>query len=189
MLNFLFVGFIFISALYLFLSPRKEVPLVIILHAFFQYVMTLGFWLVQMNTYFAGMLLGFMVTTSVLLVWARNLNYSKDLLSIRLFFTLTQWTALVAVVIFIVVKSPYYYMVPSSSWQDLVDHQQLSIHPAAKLCGNVLLFTTFFHLVLGWGQRWSASKSFWDLSPLFLYFLLMSFLRIFQQGTEVFPYS
>ena len=137
----------------------------------------------------AGLLLGFMVISSVLLVWGRNLNYSRELLSIQFFFSISQWTVIASVLIFMAVKSPYYYLMPSSAWSAHINANQLSIHPVIKLCGNVLLFTTFFHLILNWGQKWSLRKSLIDLGPFMIYILLATLLRSFQSNTHAFPFS
>ena len=189
MLNILFIIFIIGCAVYLVVAPRKEVPLIILLHALFQYAMTLVFWIFHMNTYFAGMLLGFMVLTTFLLIWARGMNYSRELHSIQMFFSLSQWAILIAVIIFISIKSPYFYMFPSSGWNQHINPHQLSIHPAAKLCGNILLFSTFFQLIIGWGRRWTIRKSIIDLGPICIYFAMMGLLRYFQSQVQIFPFS
>ncbi|MCB0848125.1 MAG: hypothetical protein KDE26_32955, partial [Bacteroidetes bacterium] len=80
MLNLLYTLFILIILGYFILSKRKEVPLIVVLHAFFQYVLTLAFWIFNMNGAMAGLLLGFMTISTVLLVWGRYLNYSRELL-------------------------------------------------------------------------------------------------------------
>ena len=189
MLNTLFIIFILACFAYLLFSPRKEIPLVVLLHALFQYAMTLIFWIFHMNTYFSAILLGFMLITTLILIWARSINYSRELQSIQLFFSLCQWAALLAVATFISIKSPYFYMVPSSGWHRHINPHQLSIHPAAKLCGNVLLFSTFFQIIIGWGRRWTIRRSLVDLGPILIYFTMMGVLRVFQSNVEVYPFS
>lgn len=137
----------------------------------------------------AGLLLGFIFLSTVLLIWARGLNYSRELHSIQLFFSVSQWIAIISVGIFISVKSPFYYLLPSSSWHSNLNAHQLSIHPVIKLCGNILVFTTFFHLILNWGQKWSIRKSLVDLGPLIVYFALIIFLKIIQSSGNSFPFS
>ena len=189
MLNILYTLFIALALGYLVVAKRKEVPFVIVIHAFFQYILTLAFWIFHMNTAMAGLLLGFMAISSGLLVWARNLNYSRELLSIQFFFSISQWAVIASVLIFMAVKSPYYYLVPSANWHSHINAHQLSIHPVIKLCGNVLLFTTFFQLILNWGQKWSVRKSLIDLGPLMIYILLATLLRFFQSFSQALPFS
>ena len=189
MLTTLYLIFIVGCFAYLLFSPRKEIPLIILMHALVQYVMTLIFWIFHMNTYFSAMLLGFMLLTTLILIWARSLNYSRELQSIQLFFSLTQWVALIAVGVFISINSPYFYMVPSSGWHKYINPHQLSIHPAAKLCGNILLFSTFFQIIAGWGRSWSIRRSLLDLGPITIYISMMGLLRLFQSNVEVYPYS
>ena len=189
MLNLLYTLFILIILGYFILSKRKEVPLIVVLHAFFQYVLTLAFWIFNMNGAMAGLLLGFMTISTVLLVWGRYLNYSRELLSIQLFFSISQWAIIGSVLVFMAVKSPYYYLIPSSTLHSHINAHQLSIHPVIKLCGNILLFTTFFHLILNWGQKWSIRKSLVDLGPFLIYLVLAAMLRFFQSFTSAFPIS
>jgi hypothetical protein len=189
MLTAAFLTVILFLVTYLLLSPRKEVPMVIVLHAIFQYALTLAFWVFHMNSFMAGLSLGFIVFTTGVLIWARSLNYSPELHTIRLFFTLGQWALLLGVGIFVSVKSPYSYLVPSASWYSHINPQQLSIHPVVKLSANVLLFTTFFQVIGHWGQRWSVRQSLLELGPLFVYVFLVALLRFFQSASYAYPFS
>ncbi|MEZ4827445.1 MAG: hypothetical protein R3C61_14370 [Bacteroidia bacterium] len=189
MINLGYILFIISCLLYFLLSSRKEIPFVVLTHALLQYLLTLFFWLFQMDNPLAGLLLIFIFVSSLLLIWARSLNYSRELHSIQLFFSVTQWMALVSVGIFISLKSPFYYLLPSSAWHSNLSAHQMSIHPVIRLCGNVLLFTTFFHMILNWGSRWSLRKSIVDLSPMVIYFLLIAILRLFQLKTHTIPFS
>ncbi|MEL6192058.1 MAG: hypothetical protein AAFR66_08415 [Bacteroidota bacterium] len=187
MLTWLYVLFIVLISAYLVFSERKEVPLFVVLHAILQYGFTLALWLFQMTSLLGGLLLGFISASTFLLIWARSLNYSRELYSIKLFFSLTQWIVVLAIGVFMAIESPYYRMVPASSWQAYIDMDVLSIHPVIKLCGNLLLFTTFFHIMGHWGQKWNIRKSLFDLMPVWLYFLLLSLLKIFQFSAEPLP--
>ncbi|MDX2247848.1 MAG: hypothetical protein SF052_13775 [Bacteroidia bacterium] len=189
MVNLFYLFFIVACLLYFLFSHRKEVPFVILIHALLQYLMTLSFWVFQMNNPMAGLLLGFIFASTILLIWARGLNYSRELHSIQLFFSVSQWMAIVAVGLFISLKSPFYYLIPSSAWHSNLNAHQMSIHPVIKLCGNLLLFTTFFHLILNWGSRWSVRKSLIDIGPLLIYLGIIAVLRVFQATTQSVPFS
>ncbi|TAE47777.1 MAG: hypothetical protein EAZ89_16960 [Bacteroidetes bacterium] len=168
------------SAWFLF-SPRKETPAFILLHALTQYVFTLALWMSAMDSFFGSLLLGFIVLASFLLIWARSLNYSQELLSVRMFFSVSQWAILLTIVLFAVFKEPY--VLQAAPGNDMPDIRlpRVSLHPLIKLSGNLLLFTTFFQVIISWGQRWSYRKSLFDLGPLWLYFFLLGLLRILHQ--------
>ena len=186
MLSTFYVLFLTALLSWVLVAKRKELPLLVLLHAIFQYVLTLAFWFFQMNADLVGLLLGYIALTSVLLVWARGLNYSKELVSIRLFFSMVQWVVVLAVVVLLMMKSPYTYLVPSSTWQGKISPHQLSLHPMLKVCGNILCFTGFLHFLFGWGQRWNLKKSFFELSPVMLYIVFMAVLRMLQiKGTGI----
>ncbi|MEZ4774316.1 MAG: hypothetical protein R3D00_14120 [Bacteroidia bacterium] len=189
MVNIFYTLFIVACLLYFILSSRKEIPFLILVHALFQYLFTLSAWVFQMNNPMAGLLLGFIFASTLLLIWARGLNYSRELLSIHLFFSVSQWMGILAVGLFIFFKSPFYYLMPSSAWHSNLSAHQMSIHPVIKLCGNFFLFTTFFHLILSWGAKWSLRKSLVDLGPLIVYFAIIAVLRIFQAKTQSLPFS
>ena len=100
-----------------------------------------------------------------------------------------QWVMLLAVGIFVLAKSPYHYITPSSSWHGHVPAHQLSVHPVIKMVGNLLLFTTFIQLVLHWGQRWQIKKSLLDLAPIIIYLLAVACLRFYQASHLTHPIS
>lgn len=189
MVNIFYTLFIVSCLLYFLLSRRKEVPFLVLIHALLQYLFTLSFWVFQMNNSMAGLLLGFIFVSSLLLIWARGLNYSRELLSIQLFFSVSQWMGIMAVGLFIFLKSPFYYLMPSSAWHSNLNAHQISIHPVIKLCGNLFLFTTFFHLILNWGEKWSIRKSLVDLGPFVIYLIIIAVLQIFQANTQSLPFS
>ena len=189
MVNTVFALFSGLLLIYLLFSSRKEVPLMIVLHAAIQYGLALVLWMFRLGPYLAGMLLGFMILSSFLLIWARSLTYSREWQGIRVFFSLAQWAVLLALVIFATVKSPYYYLVPSSSWHPDIPVHRMSIHPAIKLGGNVLLFTTFFQVILHWGQKWDVRKSLVDLGPLLIYFSALIVLRMLHDAQASLPFS
>ncbi|RMG75741.1 MAG: hypothetical protein D6722_00440 [Bacteroidetes bacterium] len=189
MVSTVFALFCVLLVVYFLFSSRKEVPLMILLHAGIQYGLALVLWMFRLGPYLSGMLLGFMVLSSFLLIWARSLTYSREWQGIRIFFSLAQWTVLLALVIFATVKSPYYYLVPSSTWHPDVPVHRMTIQPALKLGGNILLFTTFFQVILHWGQKWDLRKSLVDLGPILLYFGGLLVLRLLHDAQAALPFS
>ncbi|MDW3645962.1 MAG: hypothetical protein R8P61_02775 [Bacteroidia bacterium] len=189
MLNTLFLLLIAGLVIFLLLSPRKEVPFIVLLHASIQYMMTLIYWLFEMNTYYAGILWCFILFSSLVLIWARGMNYSREMHRVEMFFSVSQWGILIAVLAFIGLNSPYYHMIPSASWSSQIHPSPVSIHPVAKLSGNVLMFTSFFQLILGWGRRWNLRKSVVELGPIILYFVLMGVLRVYEDDAQLFPFT
>lgn len=189
MLTSLYLIFITCCLFWLLLAKRKELPLLVVMHAILQYAFTLISWFFQLNYALSAILLVFLMISALLLIWARNLNYSRELVSIRLFFTMLQWVLVIAVGIFMVAKSPFQYIVPSSSWHGHIPAHQLSVHPVIKMGGNVILFTTFFHLVLHWGQSWKVKKSLIDLGPVVLYLMAIAILRFYQASHLSLPFS
>lgn len=187
MLNILFFLFIALCAAYLLFSPRKELPFMVILYAMLQYALTLSMWIFQMTHALTALLLGFIVITAFLLIWARNLNYSRELNTIKLFFSLSQWVMLLCIGIFISLESPYYKLIPTSSWHSHVDAHSLSIHPVIKLCGNIFIFTTFFQVISHWGQKWKVKQSLFTLLPILFYYILIGLLRYFQISGQALP--
>jgi len=182
-LNLCFIGLIMMGAIFFILTPRKEVPVILIIQALLQYVWTLGSWSLKLDTGMTWLLWSWMLSGTLLLLWARNLAYSKELFSIRLFFSVSQWAIILIIGLLIATRSPYEWIGPVGAGIT----EGVSLHPAIKLSGNLLIFTTFFQLVLHWGQMWSLRKSVVDLGPIFIYFgtlLLLRFLQ-FQSSSGV----
>lgn len=189
LINLLYIGFISLGLIWFLAAGRKEMPMLIIMHTILQYAFTLACWFFQLNTALSGLLLIFLMMTGLLLIWARSLNYSKELVSIRLFFTMLQWVVIFAAGVFVLAKSPYHYQIPSANWQGHMPAHQISVHPVIKICGNLLLFTSFFHLVLGWGQRWEIRKSLLDLSPIVVYLGGLALIRAYQSSFFTHPFT
>lgn len=188
MLNALYIGFICISLLYLLLSPRKEVPLVILLQALLQYVFTLAVWSLQLPGPLGFILWSYMTATTLLLIWGRSLPVSRQWYSVRLFFTVSQWALLLMLAVLVGLRSPYLYT-EVGDLSGAHGGQVLTLHPALKFSGNLILFTSFFHLIMHWGQEWSLRKSLMDLGPVVVYFLLLLFLEMMQASMAVVPFS
>lgn len=188
MLNALFVGFVVVSLLYILLAPRKEVPVLIVLQALLQYVYTLSVWALRLPPPLGSILLAYLTATTLLLIWGRNLPYSWQWLSIRLFFTVSQWALLLMVALLAGLRSPYLYSQP----HDLLGAhggQVLTIHPVLKFGGNLMIFSVFFHILLHWGQHWSLRKSLLDLGPVLIYFLTLLLLRYLQATQGALPFA
>ena len=189
MLNALFIIFIIACFGYLLVSEKKEVPLIILLHAFIQYIITIGLWLFRMTPSLTGLLLSFIVVSSLLLIWGRGLNYSQELQSIKLLFSMVQWMVIIGLFVFSVFGSPYYHMVPTGNLGSQVPLNTNMIHPVIKLSGNILMFTFFFQVITHWGEKWSFKKSLFDILPIVLLFLLLSILRIFNSTSLNHPFT
>ncbi|MEM7368480.1 MAG: hypothetical protein AAF587_07735 [Bacteroidota bacterium] len=186
-------GFFVLTLVYLaywFFASRKEIPSIILLHALLQYGLTLALWQLKLSPMLTGILLGFLVLTSFLLIWARSLDYSREMHNIRLVFSMLQWAILVGILGFITLKSPYYYASAVSQWAPgMSPHQGLLLHPSVKFGTNILAFTTFYHLILHWGQKWSVKKSLFDLGPFVIFLITLAVLRYVQLHTPSHPFS
>jgi len=188
MLNALYIGFICISVVYLLGVSRKEVPLVILLHALLQYVFTLAVWSLRLPGPLGIILLSYMTATTLLLIWGRSLTVSKQWYSVRLFFTVSQWALLLMLAVLVGLRSPYLY----TNADDLSGAHGahiLTLHPALKFGGNLMLFIGFFHLIMHWGQIWSLRRSLLDLGPTLLYFLLLLGLEMMQADNASIPFT
>ncbi|MEO1417715.1 MAG: hypothetical protein AAFW00_20695 [Bacteroidota bacterium] len=186
------VGFILLAVfliVYVVTTPRKEFPIVVIFHALLQYGLTLAMWFLFLGRQHAIILMLFLWLSTLLLIWARSVNYSNELLSIRLFFSISQWAVLLMLGLFLALESPYYYVTTASS-QGVAPHfQHISLRPIIKLGANFLLFTTFFQLTLNWGQKWPLLRSLIDLGPILLYVGLMGILRSLMSQQMGFPHT
>ena len=175
--------------LYFLFSGWKEIPLLLICYALLQYGLTLVLWGFQLSSGLSSMLMLFIWLSAIMLIWGRSLSYGRDLFSIRLFFSVSQWAILLVLFIFIFLKSPFYYVFPTSELNHNLPIQKLGFHPILKLSGNILVFTTFFHVVLHWGQRWKWTKSLIDLSPMLIYGGILIVLRQMQLESSGMPFS
>ncbi len=180
MLDGVYLLFILALTVYLLLSAKKELPIIVVVHAVLQYILTLVMWFTDMSPYLAGVLLAFMVSTTGLLIWGRSLNYSRDHQMIKVFVALGQWTVMVSILLFLMLKSPYSYHFSSLGSGNGHSLAYSTIHPFIKLCGNLLLFTTFLQVILSWGTSWSIKQSLRDLGPIVLYFLLTAILFLLE---------
>lgn len=190
MLNSGFLVLTLVFLAYWFFASRKEIPTIILLHALLQYGLSLALWRLTLSPLLGGILLGFLVLSSFLLIWARSLDYSREMHNIRLVFSMLQWAILIGILGFISFKSPYYYASPVSQWPPGSGAQQgLFLHPSLKFGMNILAFTTFYHLILHWGQKWSLKKSLLDLGPFVIFLVTLAVLRYVQLVTPALPFS
>lgn len=179
MLDFFYFAYLLLMAGYLLVSLQKEFPFVVLLHGIFQYFFTQLVWIHTVDRRMSGLLLLFLVLTTFLLIWARSLNYSTELKSLRTFFRISQWGLLVLIFMVMWVKSPYVLEVSTYQLPGQTQVGSWSIQPFAKISGNILLFIFTFHLVLGWGSKWTSRQSVLDLGPFLIYSLSILLLHYF----------
>lgn len=170
-------------------APQKIEPLQLITHAVLQYLLSLLFWTDYLNSYFTGLLWVFLVLTSLLLFWAPRIPFGRERYVMEMFFRVGQWSLLLGLLVYTVVKSPFSYQMPGGPNQGLIQDGLLFVRPFIKLAGNLLIFTAFFHLILHGSQRWTLRKSLWDLGPIVLYLVLGGFIRFWQVSLETTPLS
>ncbi len=186
------IGFTILSIaliIYFFFSERKEIPLVLVLHALLQYGFTMVLWYFKLTPSLSSILVIFLWLSSIMLIWGRSLTFGRDLFSIRLFFSVSQWAILLVLGLFISLKSPFYYVFPTAELNHKLPLQHLTYHPILKLSGNILIFTTFFHVVIHWGQQWKWTKSLIDLLPVMIYAAILLVLRHLKMESIDFPFS
>lgn len=179
MLDLLYSIFLALLLGYFLLSERKELPFTILVHALGQYFATQFFWFNQMTGKMTGLLLLFIILTTGILVWARNLNYGKEFQMVRMFFRVSGWAILAMAVSVAWVKGNYILVASFSEAGAQPHFGGWEIHPFIKICGNGLVFIFTLHLIFGWGQRWSLKQSIADFLPFFLFFFWMLILGIF----------
>lgn len=160
----------------------------LVCHALLQYGFSMVLWAFHLSGSLASILMVFIWVSSVMLIWARGLNYGQDLFSIRLFFSVSQWAILLVLFLFVSIKSPFYYTFPATVSGHL-PVQKLTFHPILKLSGNLLVFTTFFHVIVHWGQKWKWQKSLLDLSPIVIYAIMLVILRNLRMEHAALPFS
>jgi len=189
MLDFVYLLFIFLLIFYLMAAQRKEMPFLILTHVVIQYFFTTISWISGMDDQVAAILLLFLVASSTLLVWARSLNYSRETKLIKAFVNISQWGVLVIMIGFLLYK-PYYILHYSSPNKS--PHFGLVysfIPPLFKICGNLLLFTTYLSFILNWGNKWNLKKSLKSFLPIFLFLLLLGILYLTSASMRNHPFT
>lgn len=176
MLNTLFIIFIVICVAYFLIAPRKETPMMILTQGLLQYLWTLGMWGLRLQHLQTSVLLGIMVATTMMLLWASRLKVGTSFRAAQLFFTVGGWAVLVMLGIFSSLNGPFIYST------EIAGHP-IEIHPAIRFSGNLMLFLFFLQLVLNRLQHWTVKHSLITLGPGIIYFGFMLFLRYLQ--TEI----
>jgi hypothetical protein len=174
MLDLLFISFILASVVYLLLSPRKEFPLLVLLHTALQYTLTMLVWHGNLPPSIAAISMGCMWAAAIVLVWGRSLNYSYKLKFLKYALSVFQWVIFIGLMVNIFAQDGQILLLTGNSigGADMSRENQMSqlIIEMFHFGANILVFTTFLHIVLQWGQRWTIQKSLVDLGPAILYF-------------------
>lgn len=174
MLDLAYALFIGGSLLYLLLSPRKEAPLLIVAHACLQYFSALVMWVGEMDDALSGLLLGFIAASSLLLIWARALNYGREHHMLVVLLSLAQWLLLFAALLIVFwYHTPY---VPGYASAHGYRAVSFVLRPFLRVGSNLMLFSAFLLTVLQWGNYWEIRQSLQRLLPLVLYLLLLIWL-------------
>lgn len=169
MLDLFYVIFLFLLLSYFVASERKEVPFVVIVHALVQYFLTQFFWLNQVTGKMGGLLLLFIILTSVILIWGRHLPYGKELQMVKVFFRVSAWGVFLMAILVAWVKGTYILVQP---YTEVGAHYQVGgweVHPFIKLCGNGSAFIVVLLLIFGWGRNWTLRDSLADFLPFILF--------------------
>ncbi len=172
MLDVLYGVFFSGLLLYFFLTSRKELPFILLMYSILEYFLTQLFWLNGLSKQMSGLLLVFLVLSGFALVWARSLNYSREQKQARVLFRVSSWVSLLAGILVMWIRGPFVMEVVSQSSTGY-GHGGWTFQPFLKLCTNGLLFLFFLQLLIGWGRTWSVRESLLDLSPFFIYVLLL----------------
>lgn len=189
MLDFVYLLFILLLILYLMVAQRKELPFLVITHVVIQYFFTTLSWMTSMDGQVAAILLLFLIASSTLLIWGRNLNYSRETRLIKAFTNTSQWAIFIIMLGFLLYK-PYYILHYSSMGKS--PHFGLAysfIPPFFKICGNLLLFMTYLSFILNWGNKWNLKKSLKNFLPVFLYLLLLCILYLASASVRNHPFT
>lgn len=176
MLDFIYLLFILLLISYLLVAQRKEIPFLVVTHVVIQFFFTTISWMADMDGQISAILLLFLVASSTMLVWGRGLNYSRETKLIKVFVNISQWAVLVIMLGFLLYK-PYYILHYSSVGKSPHFGLVYSFTPPLfKICGNLLLFSTYLTFILNWGNKWDIKKSLKNFLPIFLYLFLLSVL-------------
>ncbi len=170
MLDFFYLFYLLSSLAYLFFSPKKEVPLFLLVYGLLQYAITQLWWWPETDGRIAGLLLLFIVLSTGLMLWGKELERDQDRYYATVLMRVGQWLFLVALAVVLGFKRPW--VVNESLepvWENLAEARSWGFPSFAKVGGNLLLFGFWFQVIMGWGESWSWKKSLLDLGPLLLY--------------------
>lgn len=170
MLDALFVLFIVALVGYVIAAPRKELPLLVVLHAALQYTLLMLIWRGVLPKQVALLGLAFMFISSVSLIWARTLQFSRSNMFFRTSLSIVQWFLVSAMFASVFLGQNNTFVLIANSNPGIAPFSPYPVNETTKLMGNLIIFTTFMQVVLYWGQKWSLRKSLLDLGPSIIYF-------------------
>jgi hypothetical protein len=182
MLDGLFLFFIALAAVYLLVAPRKEFPLVMIMHTVLQYALTMLAWSGALPPPIAVITMGCMWSAALFMVWVRSWQYSPRLKYVGYMTRVMQWGVLLFSVLDMVWNGNAGEMLVGHSGYESTYSLLYIFTEAHRFIGNILVFFAFLQITLHWGQQWAWQKSLWDLMPVVSYFLLVLVLRLLPVG-------
>lgn len=171
-------------------ARQKAFALTVLSHAVLQYLYTLLSWKLTLAPGVAIATLGFILATTLLLVWSRKMHFGTN--EQRMAITMVnglQWSFLGALVLFVMLKSPDWYEFSGHSHQGVVMGSYVSLHPFIRMAGNYFLFALFAQVVLRWGLVWKPKDTLVNLGPFAGYVLLVLLLLIRQASFNHHPYT
>lgn len=185
MLDGLFLFFIALAAVYLLVAPRKEFPLVVILHTVVQYALTMLAWQGALPPPIAVLTMGCMWSAALVMIWVRTWAYSPRLQYANYLARVMQWAVLGVAVLDVFGHNSSAEMLVGNAL--LMDESTLTmvLREANRFIGNLLVFMSFLQIILHWGQHWTVKKSLLDLFPVVGYFMLMLVLRLLPTGAPL----
>jgi uncharacterized MnhB-related membrane protein len=174
----------------LIISREKPFALLVLSHAVLQYVYTLLSWHLRLGPGVALATLGFILATTLLLIWARKMHYgTNEQRMARTMINTLQWSFLGALILFSMLRSPDWYEFSVHGGHPDVDIGYVSLHPVIKIAGNYFIFALFSQVILRWGLRWKMRESMINIGPFAGYVLLILLLLIRQATFSHHPYT
>ena len=174
----------------LLIARKKEFGLLVISHAVLQYVYTLLSWRLQLAPGVALATLGFIVATTMLLIWARRMHIgSNDQKMAQTLVNALQWTFLGALLFFVIIRSPDWYEFSGSNENGAIIGSYVSLHPFIRMSGNYFLFALFAQITIRWGLVWKPRDTLLNLGPFVGYVLLILLLLARQASFNHHPYT
>jgi uncharacterized MnhB-related membrane protein len=174
----------------LILSREKPFALLVLSHAVLQYVYTLLSWHLRLAPGVALATLGFILATTLLLIWARKMLYgTNEQRMARTMINTLQWSFLGALILFSMLRSPDWYEFSAHGGHPGIAGGYVSLHPVIKMAGNYFLFALFAQVVLRWGLTWNRKDSLVNIGPFAGYVLLVLLLLIRQAAFSHHPYT
>ncbi|MFK7971774.1 MAG: hypothetical protein AB8F95_15515 [Bacteroidia bacterium] len=174
---------------HLVIARQKVFPLVVISHAVLQYLYTLLSWKLNLAPGVGLATLGFILATTVLLMWGRKMQAgTNEHRMARVMINTLQWSFLGALVLFIIMRSPDWYEFSGTTHPEIAG-TYVSLHPFIRMAGNYFLFALFVQVVLRWGLVWERKDTLANLAPFIGYVLLVLLLLLRQSTFHHHPYT